>query len=459
MHNLALMLAVTVLTVAGFAIGRRRAVAATAGRKRVLHSLPGFHGAYVALWCALPAIAIAGIWLALEPRIVESLVVDAMPETMRSLPPAELEVLVNEMKNIANGYFAREPDPALNAAAERYTSLRATGFAAMAVVALAAGVAGLNYARRRIAATFRARIAVERVVGAMLLASSTLAVFVTIGIVLSLLFESIRFFSVVPITDFLFGLSWRPQMAIREDQAAGEGSFGAIPVILGTFVITAIAMAVAGPIGLLTAIYTSRYAPPRARAIIKPVLEILAGIPTVVYGFFAALTVAPLFRDVGAAVGLDIASESALAAGVVMGIMIIPFVSSLADDVMSAVPGAMRDGSLALGATESETIRRVIIPAALPGIVGAFLLAISRAIGETMIVAMAAGLAAKLSASPLDALTTVTVQIVVLLVGDQEFDSPKTLAAFALGLLLFVITLLLNVVAHLIVKKYREKYD
>jgi phosphate transport system permease protein len=248
-------------------------------------------------------------------------------------------------------------------------------------------------------------------------------------------------------------------MAMRADQAASSGSFGAIPVVLGTLTITTIAMLVAGPIGLLTAIFTSCYASPRVRSIVKPMLEVLAGIPTVVYGFFAALTVAPFFRGIGESLGLDVASESALAAGVVMGIMIIPFVSSLSDDVISAVPRAMRDGSLAMGATQSETIRQVLVPAALPGIVGAFLLAVSRAIGETMIVAMAAGLAAKLSVNPFEALTTVTVQIVVLLTGDQEFDSPKTLAAFALGLLLFVITLALNVIALRVVQKYREKYD
>jgi phosphate transport system permease protein len=277
--------------------------------------------------------------------------------------------------------------------------------------------------------------------------------------VLSVVFESILFFRQVPFTEFLFGMKWSPQMAMRADQVGSSGSFGAVPVLTGTFLISAIAMAVAVPFGLMSAIFLSEYAAPRFRSVVKPLLEILAGIPTVVYGFFAALVVAPFVRDAGTALGLSVSSESALAAGLVMGIMIIPFVSSLSDDVINAVPQTMRDGSFALGATRSETIIQVVIPAALPGIVGSILLAVSRAIGETMIVVMAAGLAANLTLNPLQAVTTVTVQIVTLLVGDQEFDSPKTLAAFALGLLLFVVTLILNVIALHVVRKYREEYE
>jgi phosphate transport system permease protein len=246
---------------------------------------------------------------------------------------------------------------------------------------------------------------------------------------------------------------------MRADQVASSGSFGAVPLFVGTLLITAIAMVVAVPIGLLSAIHMTFYASARTRDVLKPLLEILAGVPTVVYGFFAALVVAPAVRDLGSVVGLSVASESALAAGLVMGIMIVPFISSLSDDAITAVPISLRDGSFGLGATRSETIRLVIIPAALPGIVGGFLLAVSRAIGETMIVVMAAGLAANLSFNPIDAVTTVTVQIVTLLTGDQEFDSAKTLAAFALGLTLFVVTLALNVAALRIVKRYREKYD
>jgi phosphate transport system permease protein len=289
--------------------------------------------------------------------------------------------------------------------------------------------------------------------------SSGVAILTTLGIVLSVLFEAIRFFQIVPLQEFLFGLNWSPQMAIRQDQAGSSGAFGAVPIFTGTFMIAGIAMAVAIPIGLLAAIYLSEYAGTKFRAGVKPLLEILAGIPTVVYGFFAALTVAPLIRDTGSFFGLTVASESALAAGLVMGIMIIPFVSSLSDDVIHAVPQALRDGSYGLGATRFETIKHVIFPAALPGIVGGVLLAISRAVGETMIVVMAAGLAANLTANPFQAVTTVTVQIVTLLVGDQEFDSPKTLAAFALGLVLFIFTLILNVIALRVVKKYREQYE
>jgi len=300
---------------------------------------------------------------------------------------------------------------------------------------------------------------VEKVIKYILIVCSMIAIFTTIGIVLSVLYESIRFFKAVPITEFLFGLKWSPQMAIRADQVGSSGAFGAIPVFVGTALISGIAMCVAVPIGLMSAIYLSEYANKKFRAAAKPLIEILAGIPTVVYGFFAALTVAPFIRDTGNLLGLGVSSESALAAGLVMGIMIIPFVSSLSDDFINAVPQALRDGAYSLGATQSETIRQVILPAALPGIVGGVLLAVSRAIGETMIVVMAAGLSANLTLNPLETVTTVTVQIVTLLVGDQEFDSPKTLAAFALGLLLFLVTLLLNVIALHVVRKYREQYE
>jgi phosphate transport system permease protein len=311
----------------------------------------------------------------------------------------------------------------------------------------------------KIKAKQRARNAVESFLTLVLIVCSSIAILTTIGIVLSVLFESIRFFKAVPISDFIFGLKWSPQTAIRADQVGSSGAFGVVPLFAGTMLISFIAMVVAVPIGLMSAIYLSEYAGPKLRATAKPLLEILAGIPTVVYGFFAALTVAPFIRDTGGLIGLDVASESALAAGLVMGIMIIPFVSSLSDDVINAVPQSLRDGAYSLGATHSETIRRVIFPAALPGIVGGILLAVSRAIGETMIVVMAAGLAANLTANPLEAVTTVTVQIVTLLTGDQEFDSPKTLAAFALGLVLFTVTLILNVIALHVVRKYREQYE
>jgi phosphate transport system permease protein len=295
----------------------------------------------------------------------------------------------------------------------------------------------------------------------VLVAASMIAVLTTLGILLSLLFESLRFFRLYPVGSFLFGTEWSPQTAIRADQAGSSGAFGAIPLMWGTFFIGAIiAMIVAVPLGLMSAIYLTQYAHPRVRSWLKPILEILAGVPTVVYGYFAALTVAPVVRDFGLSIGATSASsESALAAGLVMGVMIIPFISSMADDSIAAVPQAMRDGSLAMGATKSETIRKVLLPAALPGVIGGILLAVSRAIGETMIVVMAAGLAANLTANPFASVTTVTVQIVQLLTGDQEFDSAKTLAAFALGLALFLITLLLNVIALHIVRRYREQYE
>jgi len=299
----------------------------------------------------------------------------------------------------------------------------------------------------------------ELVIQSVLIASSLVAILTTVGIVASLAFEAFRFFEKIPLTDFLFGLEWSPQTAIREDQVGSSGAFGVIPLLTGTLLISFIAMLVATPLGLLSAVYLAEYARPNTRAIIKPLLELLAGIPTVVYGFFAALVVAPIIRAGGSGVGFEISSESALAAGLVMGIMLVPFISSLSDDVINAVPQALRDASLGMGATAAETITKVVLPAATPGIMGSLLLAVSRAIGETMIVVMAAGLAAKLSLNPLEAVTTMTVQIVTLLTGDQEFDSAKTLAAFAIALYLFVLTLGLNVVALKIVDKYKKQYD
>lgn len=450
------------LSAAAYHLGRRRALAvgAAAGGLQRMHSRPAYYGLLAALWCAIPALVVFVAWQAFETSIVTGLVVAELPEPIRSLPPSRLGLVINDIRNlVAGNIVSGQIDPALREAAARYRSLQATSHAALAVIALCVGGAGAFLVRRRIAATLRARNHVERVITWGLVLCATLAIFVTIGIVLSVLYESIRFFQAVPPTEFLFGLKWSPQMAIRADQVGSSGAFGAVPVFAGTALISAIAMLVAVPIGLMSAIYLSEYAGRRFRAVAKPLMEILAGIPTVVYGFFAALTVAPFIRNTGSLLGLDVSSESALAAGLVMGVMIIPFVSSLSDDVINAVPQSLRDGAYGLGATKSETIRQVVIPAALPGIVGGVLLAVSRAIGETMIVVMAAGLAANLTANPLQAVTTVTVQIVTLLVGDQEFDSPKTLAAFALGLLLFVITLILNVIALHVVRKYREQYE
>jgi phosphate transport system permease protein len=392
--------------------------------------------------------------------VITQLVVAGLPSDLQALPSDRLGLLMNDVKNLVHAdIVSGEISVAIQAAADHYIRLQTLSHAALAVLVLVAGIAGILWIQKRITPVLRARNHVETLVKYLLVACASIAIFTTIGIVLSVLYEAIRFFKVIPVHEFLFGLDWSPQMAIRADQVGSSGAFGAIPVFMGTLLISAIAMCVAVPIGLMSAIYLSEYADKRFRAVAKPLLEILAGIPTVVYGFFAALVVAPMIRNAGVTLGLDVSSESALAAGLVMGIMIIPFVSSLSDDVINAVPQSLRDGALGLGSTKSETIRLVVLPAALPGIVGGVLLAVSRAIGETMIVVMAAGLAANLTVNPLKTVTTVTVQIVTLLVGDQEFDSPKTLAAFALGLLLFVITLILNVIALVVVRKYREQYE
>ena len=455
-----LVLVLAILTIAGFYFGRSRSLAVANGSPRDLHSVPSYYGFYVAIWCGIPAFLLVLVWLALEPVIVKEMVLSSLPGSYAALSPSQLELVWVDIRNLATGNIVSgQPSPTVMAASDYYSTLLGISNIALILAGLAIAIAGLVYAHRHIAPKFRARNRVEAVLNVFLIICSTIAIFTTVGIVLSLLFESFRFFTLVPFTEFLFGTHWSPQTAIRADQVGASGAFGAIPLFAGTLLISAIALVVAVPLGLMSAIYLSDYAPKRVRATIKPILEILAGIPTVVYGFFAILTVAPFVRDIGAAIGLDVSANSALAAGVVMGIMIVPFVSSLSDDVINAVPQSLRDGSYGLGATKSETIRTVILPAALPGIVGAVLLAASRAIGETMIVVMAAGLAANLTANPFEAVTTVTVQIATLLVGDQEFDSAKTLSAFALGLVLFVVTLCLNVIALRIVRKYREKYD
>ncbi len=437
---------------------------ARAGRLRTtsrLHSLPIYHGAYSALWAAIPALLLIAAWAPMQARLVDQAVLSS-PEG-RALPSFEMQrdSILSEAREIASGEREQGFNPESSQLAPRIRSEQSRyaligGAAAIVVALLAAGIA-----LRRGSAEFRARTGVERWVMIVLFAASLIAILTTLGILLSLMFESLRFFQLYPVDKFLFGIEWSPQTAIRADQAGSSGAFGSIPLLWGTFFIGAIiAMVVAVPLGLMSAIYLTQYAHPRVRTWLKPILEILAGVPTVVYGYFAALTVAPIIRDFGIAIGVSSASsESALAAGSVMGIMIIPFISSMADDSIAAVPQAMRDGSLAMGATTSETIRKVLLPAALPGVMGGILLAVSRAIGETMIVVMAAGLAANLTLNPFASVTTVTTQIVQLLTGDQEFDSAKTLAAFALGLALFLITLLLNLIALRIVRRFQEQYE
>jgi phosphate transport system permease protein len=441
------------LGVVAWAVGRARARSFIARP----HSLAGYHASYVALWTALPALLFAAVWVGVSPGLITSRVVASSAAASLPADPVERRAILSEARGLAEGELQAAFNPAAETLAPEYRAAKMhyglIGLVLAAVLAFAGGL----YAFSRVKPDFRARTRVERAVTITLLVASLIAILTTIGIVASLLFESIRFFGKVGVFDFLFGTRWSPQAASGGDMKA----LGAIPLFWGTIFIGAIiAMLVAIPLGLMSAIYLTQYAAANTRKWMKPLLEILAGVPTVVYGYFAALTVAPIVRELGDMLGIPgTSSESALAAGLVMGIMIIPFVSSMADDSLAAVPQAMRDGSLAMGATKSETIRRVLVPAALPGIVGGVLLAVSRAIGETMIVVMAAGLAANLTANPFASVTTVTVQIVQLLTGDQEFDSAKTLAAFALGLVLFIVTLLLNIVALSVVKRYREAYD
>jgi len=463
MQSPVLLLVLLGVMALAYRFGFKRAVAVAGGVDRIktLHSLPGYYGFYAALWAGLPALLLLGFWVGFQDVIVTGLMEAELPaELTAGLSAGQKGLLLNDIKNLATGNIVSgEVTPALQTAADHYAHLRGLATIAMWTLVLAVALGGLTLAWKRTHPELRARNRVESTLMVILVVFSSIAILTTLGILLSVIFESVLFFQKVSVTEFFFGSEWSPQIALRADQVGASGAFGAVPLFTGTLLVSLIAMLIAVPIGLMAAIYLSEYAPTRVRTVTKPVLEVLAGIPTVVYGFFAALTVAPFIRELGASLGLEVASESALAAGLVMGIMIIPFVSSLSDDVINAVPQAMRDGSYALGATRSETIKKVIFPAALPGIVGGILLAVSRAIGETMIVVMAAGMSANLTWNPLEAVTTVTVQIVTLLTGDQEFDSPKTLAAFALGLTLFVVTLVLNVIALHIVRKYREQYE
>lgn len=451
-----------VLAVALFFVGRQRATRLVNNGNR-LHSNPAYHGGYLALMALGPAALLGILWLMISRWSADTYVVSQLGAQFEAISLAERSSFLRGARAIADGSAFAVSTPLAEEASALYAGFASMTQWALGMVAAALIAFGLWRGLRAISPSLRARQFVERTIRGLLIAASVVAILTTLGIVLSLVFESLRFFEKVPFFDFVFGTNWSPQSAFEgagaEASTRNSEVFGVIPVFAGTLLITLIAICVAAPIGLMAAIYLSDYASDRVRAIAKPLLEILAGIPTVVYGFFAALTVAPFFRSLGLNFGLTISSESALAAGLVMGIMIIPFVSSLSDDVINSVPQSLRDGSAGLGATKSETIRKVILPAALPGIVSAMMLAISRAIGETMIVVMAAGLAANMTLNPFEAVTTVTVQIVTLLVGDQEFDSAKTLAAFALGLALFVVTLILNIIALRVIQKYQEQYD
>jgi len=459
--SFSLLIAVLLISSGYFFLGTRSSKAVrTAGAR--LHSLPHYYGLFAGLVAALPALALLAILAIGDDIIFNRLALDFVPDEVKAGENYKEVIVLAQIYNVVNGINFGEQPEWVNAAAAAWHGWEATSTTLKTVTVLALSLIGGMLAYRMVNPDFRSRNAVERIVMTILAASSAIAILTTIGIVFSVIFESMRFFALVPVSEFLFGTTWNPQFEGAERAGSGQmglATYGSVPLFAGTFLISIVALSVSVPVGLFSAIYLSEYATPRVRSVVKPLMELLAGVPTVVYGFFAALTVAPFIRASGMSLGLDVASESALAAGLVMGIMIIPFVSSLSDDVINAVPQALRDAAYGLGSTRSETVRQVVLPAALPGIVAAVLLAVSRAVGETMIVVMAAGLAANLSLNPLDAVTTVTSQIVTILVGDQEFESAKTLSAFALALTLIVITLGLNFIALQIVKKYREQYE
>lgn len=490
MPTIWLVVLLLALAAAGFYWGRARALSSAGGDARALHSLPSYYGYHVALASFVPAITVLVVWLLAQPLVIENRVSSLIPA--EAVPESStLGLVMSDVRRVAEGLDiaveqgmlsrkeARDMDtgtqdvrallgevgvavgedvrPEILSAAQAFRNLAATGKTAMTVVVALLALGGFAWAYARTHKDFRARNVVERGVLALLILAASLAILTTVGIVLSMLFETRNFFTLHSWTDFFFGLTWAPNFR-------GDSELSILPLLWGTLYISFIALMVAVPVGLFAAIYLSEYASGAVRAFAKPLLEILAGIPTIVYGLFALLTVGPALVDLfgkGGLLGVEwmAGATSVLTAGLVMGVMLIPFVSSLSDDIINAVPQAMRDGSLGLGATKSETVRQVVMPAALPGIVGAILLAASRAIGETMIVVMGAGAIAKFSANPLESMTTITTRIVSQLTGDTDFASPETLVAFALGLSLFVLTLGLNVLALYIVRKYREQYD
>ncbi len=481
-----LLIVIAAIGAAGYVLGRQRAKAKAGGDIRRLHSLTGYHGQSVFLFAAVPALVLVAVWLIVQPMIIENRISGML--TAQDVPDgSSLSLVMSDVRRVADGLnritgpnglseeqlaqmradftdirsrLASEGialggniRPNVFEAAKEYRLLNSAGLLYLSVAAIALSIAGLAYSLSRISEDFRARNVSEGFVLLLFIGSSLVAILTTFGIVVSLLVESLHFFRLYPIKDFLFSLTWNPQFR-------GGSDLGIWPLLWGTLYISFVALLFAVPVGLMSAIYLSEYAPKRLRSVVKPALEILAGIPTIVYGLFALVTVGPMLRDyIAQPLGFGSSSSSVMTAGLVMGIMLIPFVSSLSDDIINAVPQSMRDGSFGLGATQSETVRQVILPAALPGIVGAILLAASRAIGETMIVVMGAGAAAKLSLNPFEAMTTITVKIVSQLTGDTEFASPETLVAFALGMMLFIFTLGLNVIALYVVRKYREQYE
>ncbi len=485
-----LVLIVLGLAVTGHFVGRMRVIALAGGQRRALHSLPNYYGVFIAMSVAVPALLVLVVWLLAQPSVIERSVSGMIPQSS-IVEGGNLSLVMADVRRVASGLtvavdrgamseemvralnaehsdvraklgavgvaLGQDVQPEVLAAAKSYRTSMATGDIIRNSLVLALAVLGFVLSFRKTHPEYRARNVVEQAVLVLLMGAASLAILTTIGIVMSMLFESINFFGLHSWKDFFFGTTWAPNFR-------GDSALSFLPLLWGTLYISVIALLVAVPVGLFAAIYLSEYAGPKTRTVAKPLLEILAGIPTIVYGLFALLTVGPMLVKMFGQSGLMGVSwmsgaTSVLTAGVVMGVMLIPFVSSLSDDIINSVPQSLRDGSLGLGATRSETIRQVVIPAALPGIVGAILLAASRAIGETMIVVMGAGAIAKFSANPFDSMTTITTRIVSQLTGDGDFASPETLVAFALGLTLFVLTLCLNVLALYIVRKYREQYE
>jgi phosphate transport system permease protein len=482
-----LVVCILALGALGWVLGAARARAVAKSRSVKLHSRPPYYGAYVMLWTLLPSLTLVLLWAAAEPIVISHSVYSSLPEAVRNEPSAVRSLTMGTIDAIAHGVrqltaqelaqarageanivellesksvaIAAAPRPFMIEAAILQNQLSSASRLAASGAGLALAALGLLLGLLLVRPTLRSRNGVERVMLVGLAAASTVAIVTTAGIVLSMLFETLQFFQSVPPHEFFFGTVWDPRFSAVGREGGAQGQFGLLPLLWGTVYISFVALLVAVPVGLFSAIYMSEYAGPKVRTTVKPLLEILAGIPTIVYGFFALITFGPFVRDLGAALDFNVSATSVLTAGFIMGVMLIPFVSSLSDDIINAVPQSLRDGSLGLGATKSETIRRVVLPAALPGIVGAVLLASSRAIGETMIVVLAAGIAANLTLNVFEPVTTITVKIVSQLTGDLEFNSPQTLVAFALGLTLFVFTLGLNIYALYIVRKYREQYE
>ena len=458
--NLLLIGVLLALVAIAYQIGlsKSRNLAGKGNNSVALHSRPVYYGALVALWCGIPAFLILIIWNLVEPSVLQHIIFNNIPASVSAtLDEAGRDVLIDRVQAIASGFGVTDQPAAYEvAAAQQLAKFQTIGTFAKLAVVISVALAGLVWAKRKVSEQYRARNQVEKTINVALILCSGVAILTTIGIVLSMLTEALHFFKFVSPTDFFFGTEWNPGFSTTGN---AEGSYGILPLLWGTLMVSGIALLVAVPIGLMIAIYLAEYASPKLRAWAKPIIEVLAGIPTIVYGVFALMVIGPFFKMVGESVGIDINATSALTAGFVMGIMIIPFVSSLSDDIITQVPRALRDGSLGLGATKSETIRQVVLPAALPGITGAFLLAVSRAVGETMIVVLAAGNSPLLHANPFEAVSTVTVTIVKQLTSDTDFASPQALVAFALGLTLVVITLGLNIIALYIVRKYREQYE